>query len=73
VTAFEAVTAVIAVFFGFGIVMGALMVVALPAFRRHRDERRRIRNNRRRYREGGDWREPPSWGDGRKPPRWPGD
>ena len=73
-TAFEAVAAVIAVFFGFGIVMGALMVVALPAFRRHRAERRRMRDNRRRYRyrEDGDWREPPSAGDWRKPPRWPG-
>lgn len=71
-TAFEAVAAVIAAFFGFGIVMGALMVVALPAFRRHRDERRRMRDNRRRYREGGDWREPPSSDDWRKPPRWPG-
>jgi hypothetical protein len=73
VTAFESVAAVIAVFFGFGIVMGALMVVALPAFRRHRAERRRMRDNRRGYREGGDWREPPSSGDWRKPPRWPGD
>jgi hypothetical protein len=72
VTPFEAVAAVIAVFFGFGIAMGVLIVVALPAFRRHRDERRRTRDNRRRYLEGGDWRERPSTGDERNPPRWPG-
>jgi hypothetical protein len=72
VTPFEAVAAVIAVFFGFGIAMGVLIVVALPAFRRHRDERRRMRDNHRRYMEGRDWREPPSTGDERNPPRWPG-
>jgi hypothetical protein len=73
VTPFEAVAAVIAVFFGFGIAMGVLIVVALPAFRRHREERRRMRENRRRYLEGHDWREPPSSDDdNRRPPRWPG-
>jgi hypothetical protein len=73
VTSFEAVATVIAVFFGFGIAMGVLIVVALPAFRRHRDERRRMRDNRRRYMEGGDWREPPPGDDAaRRHPRWPG-
>jgi hypothetical protein len=72
VTPFEAVAAIIAVFFGFGIAMGVLIVVALPAFRRHRDERMRMRDNRRRYLGGGDWREPPSSDDERNPPRWPG-
>ena len=68
---FEAVGAVIVAFFGFGIVMGVLIVVALPVFRRHSAERRRMRVNRRRYTDGNDWREPPSWGDERIPPRWP--
>jgi hypothetical protein len=73
VTAFGAVAAVIAVFFGFGIFMGALMVVALPAFRRHREERRRVRDNRRRYMEGRVWRgPPPGGGNDRRPPGWPG-
>jgi hypothetical protein len=67
------VAAVIAVFFGFGIAMGVLIVVALPAFRGYREERRRMRSNRRRYLEGRDWPEPPSRGDEEKPPRWPGD
>lgn len=74
-TAFEAVAAVIVAFFGFGIVMGVLIVVALPVFRRYSQERRRMRmrSNRRRYLDRGDWREPPSDRDGeRKPPRWPG-
>ena len=70
-TPFEAVGAVIVAFFGFGIVMGVLIVVTLPVFRRHCHERRRMRANRRWYTEGDDWREQPSWGDERKPPRWP--
>ena len=72
-TAVETVAAVIVAFFGFGIVMGVLIVVALPVFRRHNQERRRMRGNRRRYLDHGDWQEPPPDREGeRKPPRWPG-
>lgn len=71
---FEVVAAVIAVFFGSGIVMGVLIVVALPVLRRYRDERWRMRYDRRTYLESRDGREPPSFGDEQtKPPRWPQD
>jgi hypothetical protein len=74
VSPFEAVATVIAAFFGFGIAMGVLIVVALPVFRHHGDERRRRRRNRRRYLEDRNWREPPSpYDDEGKPPAWPGD
>jgi hypothetical protein len=65
------VAAVITIFFGLGIAMGVLIVVALPIFQHYSEERRRIRDNRRRYREGDDWQEPPSSDDDRKPPPWP--
>ena len=71
----ELVAAVIIVFFGFGIAMGVLIVVALPAFRRYREERRRMRGNRRRYMNGGDWQDLPPRNDRddeERPPRWPG-
>jgi hypothetical protein len=73
-SAFELVAAVIAVFFGVGIAVGILIVVALPAIARYRAERKRMRQNRRRYLRRGAWEEPPA-GDGelRKPPSWPGD
>lgn len=59
---FEVVAVVIAAFFGFGIAMGVLIVVALPRRRRHPG-----------YLEKGKWEEPPTppSEDG-KPPRWPG-
>jgi hypothetical protein len=62
VSPFEAVAVVIAAFFGFGIAMGVLIVVALPRRRRHPG-----------YLEKGKWEEPPTppSEDG-KPPRWPG-
>lgn len=63
---FEVWATVIAVFFGFGIAMGVLIVVALPVFRRYREQRR--------YTNGDDWQEPPALDeDETKPPRWPGD
>ena len=59
---FEVVAVVIAAFFGFGIAMGVLIVVALPRRRR-----------RPRYLEKGKWEEPPTpLGEDGKPPRWPG-
>jgi hypothetical protein len=71
VSPLEVVAAVITLFFGFGIAMGVLIVVALPVFRRYREERRRMHSNRRRYMDGG-WQEPPSLDDDdTKPPRWP--
>lgn len=59
---FEVVAVVIAVFFGFGIAMGVLIVVALPR-----------RRKRPAYLENGKWEEPPAPpGEDGKPPPWPG-
>jgi MFS superfamily sulfate permease-like transporter len=65
---FEIVAVVIGVFFLVGIVVGMLLVVALPLLR----SIVRRRRNGRGYMDGGDWRElPPTHEDDEKPPRWP--
>jgi MFS superfamily sulfate permease-like transporter len=65
---FEIVAVVIGVFFAVGIVVGVLLVVALPLLR---SMFRNLRSGRR-YMDGDDWRELPPREDDEKPPRWPG-
>lgn len=57
-TGFELVAGVIGIFFAAGIVMGLLIVAALPRLRGRRDMH-------------GDWREP-RYRDDERPRRWPG-
>ena len=65
---FEIIAIVIGLFFAIGIVVGVLMVIALPLLR----GMLRNRRNRRRYKNGGDWwKQSPEYGN-RRPPRWPG-
>jgi hypothetical protein len=61
---FELVAAIIGIFFAVGIVVGVVLVTALPQSRRHRNVRRSM--------GGGDWRKSPALGEDDKPPRWPG-
>jgi hypothetical protein len=66
---FEVVAIVIGLFFAIGIAVGMLLVVALPLLKSMHQPRR----GKRRYMNGGDWRElPPPREDDGKPPRWPG-
>jgi hypothetical protein len=60
---FELVASVIGIFFTVGIVVGVLIVIALPQLRHYRRVRR--------YMDGGVWQEPPALDDS-DPPRWPG-
>jgi MFS superfamily sulfate permease-like transporter len=63
---FEIIAIVIGVFFTIGIVVGMLLVIALPLLRAMLLNRR----NRRRYKHGNRWKLPPN--DDNRPPRWPG-
>jgi hypothetical protein len=65
---FEVVAVVIGLFFGIGIAVGMLLVVALPILKSMLQRRRAAR----RYMDGGDWRELPPHDDDEGPPRWPG-
>jgi hypothetical protein len=69
VSGFELVAGVIAIFFVTGLVMGVLIVAALPRWLGRRSAGRR---SGRGYMNGGDWREPPRRDDDERPPRWPG-
>jgi len=64
---FEIVAIVIGVFFVIGIAVGVQLVITLPLLQAVL----RIRRNRRRYQNGGDWWKTPDYDD-RRPPRWPG-
>jgi hypothetical protein len=65
----EIVAVVIGLFFAIGIGVGMLLVVALPLLKPMHQRRR----GKRRYMDGGDWRElPPPRDDDGRPPRWPG-
>jgi hypothetical protein len=65
---FEIMAIVIGVFFVIGIAVGVQLVITLPLLQ----SVLRIRRNRRRYRNGGDWwKQSPDSGN-RRPPRWPG-
>lgn len=81
-SAFLLVVVVIAVFFVTGIAVGVLIVIALPAIRRHRARRIEQGSNGQRYvrptgrgeggvRPPGQEDLPPTDGD-EKPSRWPG-
>jgi uncharacterized membrane protein YciS (DUF1049 family) len=63
---FEIISIVIGVFFAMGIAVGMLLVIALPLLQ----SALRTRRNRRRYKNGGDWRKLTA-DDDRRPPRWP--
>jgi hypothetical protein len=63
---FELVAGVIGIFFTVGIVVGVLIVIALPPIRHY------LRVRRNRYMKGGGWQEPPALDDDSDPPRWPG-
>jgi hypothetical protein len=65
---FEVVAIVIGIFFAMGIVVGMLLVIALPLVRFALLERR----NSRRYVHGGTWWKLPPGDDSGGPPRWPG-
>jgi hypothetical protein len=65
---FEIIAIVVGVFFFIGIAVGVLLVFALPLLQ----SLLRIRRNRRRYKNGGDWWKLPSDYGSRRPPRWPG-
>lgn len=65
---FEVVAVVIGLFFGIGIAVGMLLVVALPLLKSMIQRRREAR----RYMDGGDWRELPPRDDDERPPPWPG-
>lgn len=65
---FETITIVIGVFFAIGIVVGMLLVIALPLLW----SALRHRRTRRGYKSGGDWRKLPPGDDDRRPPQWPG-
>ena len=65
---FEIIAIVISVFFGIGIAVGMLLVIALAPIRGILLNRR----NRRRYRGGGNWWKLPPDDERRRPPRWPG-
>jgi hypothetical protein len=64
---FEVVAVVIGLFFGIGIAVGMLLVVALPLLKSMIQRRREAR----RYMDGGDWRELPPRDDDERPPPWP--
>jgi hypothetical protein len=64
---FEIIAIVVGVFFFIGIAVGVLLVFALPLLQ----SLLRIRRNRRRYKNGGDWWKLPSDYGNRRPPRWP--
>jgi hypothetical protein len=64
---FEIIAIVIGVFFAIGIVVGMLLVIALPMLR----SELRTRRNRRRYKNGGDWWKLSPDDAVRRPPRWP--
>ena len=65
---FEVVAVVIGLFFGIGIAVGMLLVVALPLLKSMIQRRR----DARRYMDGGDWRELRPRDDDDGPPPWPG-
>ena len=65
---FEVVAVVIGLFFGIGIAVGMLLVVALPPLKSMLRRRREAR----RYMDGGDWRELPPRDEDEGPPPWPG-
>jgi hypothetical protein len=65
---FEVVAVVIGLFFGIGIAVGMLLVVALPLLKSMIQRRREAR----RYMDGGDWRELPPRDDDEGPPPRPG-
>jgi hypothetical protein len=65
---FEVVAVVIGLFFGIGIAVGMLLVVALPPLKSMLRRRREAR----RYMDGGDWRELPPRDEDEAPPPWPG-
>ena len=79
---FEVVASVIAAFFVIGIGVGVLLVVAMPALRRHRGTRDIHREDYYRHRyglppgyldsDGPGWQEPPGPADDDSPPSWPG-
>jgi hypothetical protein len=80
VSGFEVVASVIAAFFFIGIGVGVLLVIALPALRRHRgareigwdgDYRRHGPPPGYRDNNGPGWEEPPGPDDGDNSPRWP--
>jgi hypothetical protein len=58
------VAIVISIFFVIGIVVGVLIVIALPQIRQYRRMRR--------YMKDGHWHGGPAIDDDRDPPRWPG-
>jgi hypothetical protein len=63
---FELVAGIIGIFFGAGVVVGGLLVIALPLFQRGR--RGGVR-----YMNGAGWQDPPARrDDDHMPPRWPG-
>jgi hypothetical protein len=64
---FEVVAVVIGLFFGIGIAVGMLLVVALPLLKSMIQRRRGAR----RYMDGGDWREILPRDDDEGPPPWP--
>jgi hypothetical protein len=65
---FEIIAIVIGIFFVIGIAVGVQLVITLPLLQ----SVLRIRRNRRRYKNGGDWWKVPSDYGNRRPPRWPG-
>jgi hypothetical protein len=63
-TAFEVGAAIVAVSLAIGIVVGVLIVIALPQIRYYRRARR--------YLDHGGWEELPPPEDNGNPPHWPG-
>ena len=61
---FALVAGVIGVFFAVGIIVGVLIVIALPQIRHYRHMRK--------YMKDGHWREPSTRENDSRPPRWPG-
>ena len=72
-TAFEIGAAIVAVSLAIGIVVGVLIVIALPQIRHYRNARKYLDHGgwEEKHLDHGGWEELPPRDDDERPPRWP--